>query len=110
MPPPEAGASRHRLDLAMPMRPGMDADRQTLDQRRTDAVHEVGEAMTKVTLTMTETGGTKTKVSYTTNYPEASTQDAFNALYRAQGMTEFIWMGEPEQADLDYMRSKYGLS
>lgn len=68
------------------------------------------ETMTKVTLTVTETDGTETKVSYTTNYPEAATQDAFNALYRAQGMTEFIWMGEPEQADLDYLGSKYGVS
>ena len=60
----------------------------------------------KVTLTWTEPGGSKTKISYTTEYLEAATRDVFQTLYRALNLTEFMWLGEPEQSDVDYLQKR----
>lgn len=62
--------------------------------------------MSKVTLTWVEPDETVIEISYTTKYLEAATQDVFQALYRALNLTEFMWLGEPEQSDVDYLQER----
>lgn len=62
--------------------------------------------MTKVQLKVTEPNGHQVKATYRTGYTEAAIQDAVAAVYRAYGVTEFAYVGEPTQEDVDYLQSR----